>query len=176
MKRKHLILAALFVGSAGVLAFADKDPADPIVEATPHADTRSGTSAARPGAGSVVSIAALRPRAELVGAAGAASDAHHDLFGSLSSVPLPSAAAASADIPPLPTAPLTPAMPFTYLGKEQAEGHWEVYLARGDDTLIVREQMVIDGVYRVEAITPPTMKLVYLPQKAVQTLDIGSAD
>jgi len=67
-------------------------------------------------------------------------------------------------------------MPFTYLGKEQTEGHWEVYLARGDDTLIVREQMVIDGVYRVEAITPPTMKLVYLPQKAVQALDIGSAD
>lgn len=173
MKRKHLILAALFVGSAGVLAFADKDPADPIVEATPHADTRSGTSAARPGAGSVVSIATLRPRAELVGSAGGE---HHDLFGSLSSVPRPSASAANADIPPLPPAPLTPALPFTYLGKEETEGHWEVYLARGDDTLIVREQMVIDGAYRVDAITPPTMKLVYLPQKVVQTLDIGSAD
>jgi hypothetical protein len=36
--------------------------------------------------------------------------------------------------------------------------------------------MVIDGSYRVDAIKPPTMTLVYLPLKLVQTMDIGSAD
>jgi hypothetical protein len=174
MKRKHIILGVLVVLSAGALAFADKNPADPVVEATPHAGARTGTSAARPGAGSVVSIAALRPRAELAGSAGGE---HHDLFGSLSMVPLlPSVAPANAEIPPLPPAAPMQAMPFTYLGKEEADGRWEVYLARGDDTLIVHEQMVIDGAYRVDAITPPTMRLTYLPQKLVQTLDIGSAD
>ena len=172
MKRKHVILAALFVLSAGVLAFADKDPADPVVEATPHADTRPEVSAARVGAGTVVSIAALRPRVEPVGPA---SGAHHDLFGSLSMTP-PLPSAASLQVPPLPSGPVTPNLPFTYLGKEEADGQWEVYLARGDDTLIVREHMVIDGVYRVDAITPPTMKLVYIPQKLIQTLDIGSAN
>lgn len=174
MKRKHVILTVLLVMSAALLAFAGKDPADPIVEATPRADTRMETSTARAGAGSVVTIAALHPRGELVGPA---NGAHHDLFGSLSMVPpLPSAAPANAEVPPLPPALLTPSMPFTYLGKEKADGRWKVYLARGNDTLIVSEKMVIDGGYRVDAITPPTMKLVYLPQKLVQTLDIGSAD
>lgn len=173
MKRKHIILAALFVLSAGVLAFADKDPADAIVEATPHADTRPEASAARAGSGTVISITALRPRAE---PAGLASAAHHDLFGSLSMMPPLPSASANLQVPPLPSGPVTPNLPFTYLGKEEADGQWEVYLARGDDTLIVREHMVIDGVYRVDAITPPTMKLVYIPQKLIQTLDIGSAD
>jgi hypothetical protein len=67
-------------------------------------------------------------------------------------------------------------MPFTYIGKQQSAGRWEVYLARGDDTLIVNDQTVIDGTYRVDSISPPTMTLVYLPLKLVQTLDIGSAD
>jgi len=174
MKRNHIILAVLFVLSAGALAFANKNPADQVVEATPHAVTRSGTPTARSGAGTVVAIAALRPRTELVGSA---AGEHHDLFGSLSIVPqLPSVAPANAEVPPLPPAASMANMPFTYLGKEEADGRWEVYLARGDDTLIVHEQMVIDGAYRVDAITPPTMKLVYLPQKLVQTLDIGSAD
>jgi hypothetical protein len=69
-----------------------------------------------------------------------------------------------------------PSLPFTYLGKRGADGNWEVYLTRGDETLIVRDQMVIDGSYRVDAIKPPTMTLVYLPLKLVQTMDIGSAD
>ena len=67
-------------------------------------------------------------------------------------------------------------MPFTYIGKQQSAGRWEVYLARGDDTLIVHDQMLIDGTYRVDSIAPPNMTLVYLPLKLVQTLDIGSAD
>jgi hypothetical protein len=67
-------------------------------------------------------------------------------------------------------------VPFTYLGKKAADGTWEVYLARGDDTLIVRERSVIDSTYRVEEIKPPTMRLVFLPLKLVQTLDIGDAD
>ena len=69
-----------------------------------------------------------------------------------------------------------PGLPFTYLGKQGADGNWEVYLTRGDETLIARDQTVIDGTYRVDAIKPPTMTLVYLPLKLVQTMDIGSAD
>jgi len=40
----------------------------------------------------------------------------------------------------------------------------------------VREQTIIDGAYRIETIAPPTLTLVYLPTRLVQTLDIGSAD
>jgi hypothetical protein len=35
---------------------------------------------------------------------------------------------------------------------------------------------VIDATYRVDAIKPPVLTLMYLPLKLVQTIDIGSAD
>ncbi|CAE6856967.1 hypothetical protein R69608_07514 [Paraburkholderia nemoris] len=173
MKRNHLVLAILFVLCAGVLAFSDRRAGDQLVEAAPHTSTRAAP-ATRFGSAASVSIEALRSRADLIGLAGGET---HELFGHLSPTsPLPSAAPANAEVPPLPPSPPTPSMPFTYIGKQSADGHWEVYLARGDDTLIVRDHAVIDGTYRVEAITPPTMKLVYLPLKLVQTLDIGSAE
>ncbi|CAG9231645.1 conserved exported hypothetical protein [Paraburkholderia sabiae] len=172
MKRKHVILALLFVSSAGLLAFGRTKPVDQVVEAVP----RAAIAAVRADRTVVVDsgIAALRARSELIASA---DGKEHALFGSRSLVPpLPSAAPAGAGIPPLPPEPAVPSLPFTYLGKQGADGNWEVYLARGDETVIARDQMVIDGTYRVDAISPPTMTLVYLPLKLVQTLDIGSAD
>lgn len=175
MKRNHVILALAFVSCAGVLAFGDKNPPDQVVEAAPHASTSAAPVAdpiAAPNAASIVSIAALRPRADLFVSAGGE---RHELFGGKPwAPPLPSAAPAQAEVPPLP--PMAPSIPFTYLGKKSADGTWEVYLARGDETLIVHEQTVIDATYRVDAIKPPSMTLVYLPLKLVQTLNIGSAD
>jgi hypothetical protein len=177
MKRKHLVLGALFVLSAALLAFTDHSPTDQVVEAAPrpHAAPATAFAAARPGAASsAVAIVALRARAER---ATAGASERHALFGTLSlATPLASGTPPGTDVPPLPSTPPAPDMPFTYIGKQATAGRWEVYLARGDDTLIVREQTIVDGTYRIEAIAPPTMTLVYLPTKLVQTLDIGSAD
>ena len=174
MKRSHVALALAFVVCAGVLLFADRIPANPIVEAAPRPSRPDVTRAAGAGAAAGVSIAALRARSDLFGPD---HGEHHDLFGSQSSgPPLPSLAPAHAEVPPLPPLPAVPGLPFTYLGKKAADGRWEVYLASGDETVIVSEQTVIDATYRVDAIKPPTMTLVYLPLKLVQTLDIGSAD
>ena len=72
---------------------------------------------------------------------------------------------------------MAPPLPYTFLGKAMSDGVWEVFLARGPDrTLIVRNQMVLDGAYRVDAIAPPVMKLTYLPLNQVQQLNIGVAD
>jgi hypothetical protein len=174
MKRRHIVLGALFVASAAVLAFTGGTPADQIVEAAPR--THAAPPAVRSNVASTgVAVAALRARARNVGAAGGGG--RRALFGVLSlAPPLPSAAPAGADIPPLPASPPAPDIPFTYVGKQAADGRWEVYLARGDETLIVREQTIIDGAYRIETIAPPTLTLVYLPTRLVQTLDIGSAD
>ena len=68
---------------------------------------------------------------------------------------------------------MAPPLPFIYLGKVAADGAWEVFLARGDKTYIVRDNTVIDGAYRVEAIAPPVMTLTYLPLNQVQQLNIG---
>ncbi|TXC79058.1 hypothetical protein [Paraburkholderia azotifigens] len=174
MKRKHIVLGALFAGSAAVLAFTGGTSADQIVEAAPHRHVApQAASSSVPS--SVVMIAALRARVERVGATG--GDSGRALFGALSlAPPLPTAAPTGTDIPPLPPAPSAPDMPFTYLGKQAADGRWEVYLARGEETLIVRDQTIIDGTYRIETISPPTLTLVYLPTRLVQTLEIGSAD
>jgi hypothetical protein len=67
-------------------------------------------------------------------------------------------------------------LPFTYLGKAVGEGAWEVYLARGDKTYIVRTKTVVDGIYRVDAIAPPTLTFTYLPLNQVQQLNIGVFD
>jgi hypothetical protein len=181
MKRSHVILGGVFLACAAVLAFTDRNPADQVVEAAPRTRAPAATMSAEqsespgsnPGAEPIVMIAALRARADLIGSGGGD---RHDLFGSPFAPPLPSAAPAQAEVPPLPPGPVVPSIPFTYLGKKAADGRWEVYLGRGDETLIVHDQMVIDGTYRVDEINPPTMKLVYLPAKLVQTIDIGSAD
>jgi hypothetical protein len=72
-----------------------------------------------------------------------------------------------------PSEPSVPATPFTYLGKKLEAGTWEVYLARNDQTLIVREGMTIEDLYRVDRIAPPNLTLTYLPLGTVQNMTIG---
>ena len=72
------------------------------------------------------------------------------------------------------SAPATPPLPFTYLGKKFENGKWEVFLAIGERTYFVRDGSVIDGTYVVNAIKPPTLILTFLPQKEMQTLTIGA--
>jgi hypothetical protein len=50
-----------------------------------------------------------------------------------------------------------------------------VYLARGEQTFIVREGSALDGLYRVDRIAPPSLALTYLPLGQSQTLPIGES-
>ena len=86
--------------------------------------------------------------------------------------------------PPAPTVPAAaseetsppppPALPFVYLGGKLEGGTWEVFLARGEHTFVVKEGQVIEGVYRVERVAPPTMTFTHLPSGQEQHLAIGS--
>lgn len=69
--------------------------------------------------------------------------------------------------------PSAPPLPFVVLGKKLQEGRWEVFLSRGDQTLIVSSGDEIDGVYRVKRLEPPMMVFEYLPLSEEQTLDVG---
>lgn len=174
MKRRHAVLALAFVSCAVSLIFTDWPASDEIVEAMPRARATATAAAQEKASPPPVGIAALRSRKALFGSGGGG---RRDLFvGQALAAPLPSAAPALAQVPPLPPAPAAPSVPFVYIGKEVTGGVWEVYLARGQETLIVQEHTVIDAMYRVESITPPTLTLVYLPLKLVQTLDVGSAN
>jgi hypothetical protein len=53
---------------------------------------------------------------------------------------------------------------------------WEVFLSRGDETLIVREGQTIESSYRIDAVKPPNLTLTYLPLGEQQQLRIGETD
>ena len=185
MKPRHLLMGAALVVAAGFALFGDKSPNGATVEPAPRTNTfgtanaatataiasadtlRAAPAAPKP----AVTILRLEDRAALLGAGIGGGDAfaRHDW-----TPPPPPPAPAPPSPPPPP--PSAPPLPFTFLGKAVSNGEWEVFLARGNETLIVRDKKVIDGVYRIDAIAPPLMTMTYLPLNQVQQLNIGVLD
>lgn len=169
MKRRHLLMGAALLVAAGFALFGDNSPNGAVVEATPRAAASPVRAAlAEPRQAAAVTILRLEDRAALVADAAVGADA----FGSRDWTPPPP----KPPPPPPPPPPSAPPLPFTFLGKAVANGEWEVFLARGSETLIVRNKTVIDGVYRIDAIAPPAMTFTYLPLNQVQQLNIGVLD
>ena len=200
MTPRHLALGAALLVAAGFAVFGDKTPDSAVAEAvvrTParatvavSADTAntantanttgmasiSVSSKTRPATASIP-IARLRARASLIitepGIASATTGEPVFSQHSWNPPPPPAPPPVAAAKPAPPTAP---ELPFSYIGKSLTEGRWEVFLSRGERTIIVQNKSVIDGVYRVDAITPPSMMLTYLPLNQVQQLTIGVLD
>jgi hypothetical protein len=91
-----------------------------------------------------------------------------DLFSTRNWTPPPPPAVAVSAPPPT-----APPLPYTYAGKKQEAGQWEVYLTRGETSYIVRQGAGLDDTYVVERIEPPTMTLKYRPLGQQQNLTIG---
>lgn len=193
MKPRHLVLGAALAGAALLVLFGDRRPDTDVAEAVeraapgPHTATLVPAtapalvsaippSAARTPAaeGSTaaggVPILALVPREILIGDSDTQfRQAENGVFGRQDWTPPPPPPAPAPPPPP----PSAPPLPFSFIGKSVADGVWEVYLARGDRTYVVREKALIDGTYRVDAIAPPVLTLTYLPLNTVQQLNIG---
>lgn len=122
-----------------------------------------------------VAILRLTPRSALVGeSAEATFAAGEGIFQGHNWNPPPPPPPPVSNAPPPP--PMAPPLPYTVIGKALADGAWEVYLARADKTYVARPQTIIDGSYRVEKITPPSMSITYLPLNQVQQINIGALD
>lgn len=183
MKQKHMLMAGALLVAAGLAFFGDKTPAsgiaEPVTRASKPAPARAVASTVTAPSRNVappseVAIFALQPREVLIGGASAAKP-DDVLFASHSwTPPSPPPLPPPKALPPPP--PIAPPVPFTYLGKKLEDNIREVYLARGDLTYIVREQSVIEGIYRIDAIKPPQLTLTYLPLNQIQMLTIGGAD
>jgi len=192
VKPRHAILGLAFAGAALLAAFGDRTPdgaiAEPVERPAAAALVRTSVPAPVPVRSAAAKsgdapagqpILALVPRDVLIGDGdaafgqgqnGAGPFAHQDW----TPPPPPPPPPQPAPPPPPPTAP---PLPFTFIGKSVGDGAWEVYLARGDRTYVVREKgAVIDGTYRVESIAPPVLTLTYLPLNQVQQLNIGVFD
>lgn len=180
MKTRTLILGAALVGAAALVLLDGGAPSGGIAQPV----ARKGGAAAPVTAASATPVPAsasaraeaeahimrLQARAELIGEVGDGSA--DPTFRSQNWNPPPPPMAP----PPPPPPPSAPPLPFTYVGKAAANGSWEVFLARGEGTYVVREKTVIDGVYWVESIAPPTITITYLPLNQVQQLNIGVFD
>lgn len=173
MKPRVLAYGAALAGAAALVIFGDKTPDTGVAEAVERAPAAAARPAARARVASTVAsapeplILRLQDRAAL---AGDDDDAPvGGVFGTQDWNPPP----AEPPPPPPPPPPSAPPLPFTYLGKAVSDGAVEVYLARSGTTYIVRDNMVIDGTYRVDDISPPTLKLTYLPLNQVQQINIG---
>jgi hypothetical protein len=160
--RWALWLCALAI--TGYLSFgAGPAPEEAVVEA---ADSRAANN--RPTrAASDIRILALQPRA--------LSAETKALFAATSWAPPPPKALPPTPPPP-PPPPTAPPLPFRFVGKQWTGELWEVFVSRGDQTLVLREKQTIEAAYRVDSIKPPNMVMTYLPLNEPQTMNIGSTE
>jgi hypothetical protein len=183
MKPRHILMGVALLGAAALVLFGDKAPNDTVAEAVERRPARTPAASEPPAAKSAnagkaapgeVSILRLVPREELIGEVGEGSFKSKDgVFGGQNWNPPPPPPTAAELKPPPPPPPTAPPLPFQFLGKAAADGQWEVYLGRGEQTFVVKKGMQIDGMYRVDAIAPPTLTITYLPMNQVQQLNIG---
>ena len=177
MNRRVMIYGAALAGAAALFIFGDSTPDSGVAEAVERAPAPAAAPATvaskAPGAAPEPLILRVLDRAALVGDDDDGAQAGA-MFGSQDWNP-PSVVQPTAPLPP-PPPPTAPPLPFTYIGKALSDGAVEVYLARSGTTYIVRENMVIDGAYRVDDISPPTLILTYLPLNQVQQINIGVLD
>lgn len=177
MKPRHIAMAVALVAAAGLVVFGDNTPEDVVAEPVERAQAPAAAPAMENKVASDkdknVAILRLVPREVLIGDSEDRFNAgENGLFARQDWTPPPPPPAPAPPPPP----PSAPPLPFTFIGKSLQDGVWEIYLARGDRTHLVRENTVIDGMYRVDAIKPPVLTLTYLPLNQVQQLNIGVFD
>ena len=164
--RRTLLGAALGV-AAWLVFFADPPLGDSgIAEPAGSRGEGNANSSAARAANEPIEILELRPRV--------ASTAKSTLFGSTAWVTPPKPAPAPP--PPPPPPPRAPQLPFGFIGKRFDGVRWEVFVSRGADTLILHENDLVDGTYRIDSIHPPQLSVVYLPLNEKQSLAIGPAE
>ncbi|MGZ2745450.1 hypothetical protein [Burkholderia stagnalis] len=189
--RIALVLCCIAVGGIGYRMLVAASPApDRLprdgVHARPLAGHRAPPSQATMQAASVASASAATaprapvdtptpaptPREKLAALRAPVSiESANDPFTASSWLPPP------VEVPPPPAArpapPTAPPMPFTYVGELDAKAEKpQVFLSNGDQLLIVSPGDVIDGQYRVDAVSASNVVLTYLPLNQTQVVSI----
>ena len=173
MKPRHVAMAVALVLAASLVIFGDRTPEDAVAEPVERAASLPARSArADREKDAAPAILRLLPRETLIGGDDRFGQEARAVFGRQDWTPPPPPPPPVQAAPP-PPPPSAPPLPFTYIGKSLQDGRWEIFLARGDRTYLVREAAVIEGTYRVDAIKPPVLTLTYLPLNQVQQLNIG---
>ena len=100
-----------------------------------------------------------------------------ELFASLSWLPPPPPPPAPPPPAPAskPVAPVTPPLPFTFVGMlERGAAMPEAFLAKGDALLVVSVGDMLDNnTYRVDTLNANEVVMTYLPMNTKQTLNVS---
>lgn len=77
-----------------------------------------------------------------------------------------------AYVPP-PPPPRAPPLPYSYMGRWQEAGDTTYYLSRGTLPVSVRPGQVLDGVWRLDAVSDGALAFTYLPLNQTLSLRTG---
>jgi hypothetical protein len=94
-------------------------------------------------------------------------------LGELASVAPPPAAK-----PPVaaPVPPAAPPFPFRFVGRLWLPDGTQLLLGRGDDAFVVKRGDILDGQYRVEALSATELVIVHVPTETRTTIQFGVPD
>ncbi|KWN70381.1 hypothetical protein WM24_06225 [Burkholderia ubonensis] len=154
----------------------DGAPARPVAghRAPPSRAIAQAASAAAAASGAQVDAPtpAATPREKLAALRAPVSvESANDPFTASSWLPPPPVEAPLPAARPAP--PTAPPVPFTYVGELDAKADKpQVFLSNGDQLLIVSPGDVIDGQYRVDAVSASNVVLTYLPLNQTQVVSI----
>jgi hypothetical protein len=149
--RKVLLGIAVVGTVASVVATGREQPATQLVEPIQRVDTRVRVS-------EDIDLSKLEARA--------GEEAKNDAFAPRSFAP-----AQTAEAPARPAKPEAPPLPFRYIGKMQDGDKLAVFLANGEESLVVSAGQKI-GQYRVDSISDDEIRFTYLPMKTKQVLPL----
>jgi len=97
------------------------------------------------------------------------SQARGELFGAPPHPRQPVATAASA-----PVVQVAPPMPYRFAGRVRKGGEEEFLLSKGELVFPVKEGDTIDGTYKVVAVKPDAIELLYLPLGTTERIMVSS--
>lgn len=165
MRKKRILGWAVVIGGAAAAAAWAPMPRN---DRSPEVAQASGSTAEARGKSALDNIVSRLPAREGLG------PRRGELFPSQSWAPpaRPAARPAAGEAPPVPT---PPPMPYRVAGRVVHDGAAHVVLAKGDRVLTVRQGDTLDDGYRVEAIDPQAVTLVYLPLGVPQQLPVTVA-
>ena len=154
--RKVLLIAAV----AGVVAIIAFEPGrkDAVISTA-----RESTATAPAARASSTEALQLPERRGL-------SQARGELFGAPPPPPQPVATASAS----APVVQVAPPMPYRFAGRVRRGGEEEFLLSKGELVFPVKEGDTIDGTYKVVAVKPEGIELIYIPLGTSERITVSS--
>lgn len=167
-RKRWAVLLSLFAGTIVAILYPVDDPAPPTVAIAPKAP---------------VGKAPIAPLdSDDIAAEETAGDP--DPFaprGWLAPIlPTPAAPVVAEPMfvgPPVPPPPVAaPSLPYRFMGSLNDGAEQTVYLARGDEAVVAHTGDVLDGTYKVRAITASHIEFEHIPTHQKQALPVPTRD